>query len=101
MTDPAGVNDPRPAAGPLEPLGLPAQHPERLPRSRPRLVWPVAASLVFSAVFIARSAFELKGSLAFSLFDDAMVSMRYARNLVEGHGLVWTSQGPPVEGYSN
>jgi hypothetical protein len=104
MTDPAGVNDPRPAAGPLEPHGLPVQSQDpSSPGTRAplRVAWPVAASLAFSAVFIARSAFALNGSLAFTLFDDAMVSMRYARNLVEGHGLVWTSHGPPVEGYSN
>lgn len=37
----------------------------------------------------------------YCLFDDAMISMRYARNLVDGHGLVWNPGGPAVEGYSN
>ena len=32
--------------------------------------------------------------------DDAYISLRYARNLVEGHGLVW-NPGEAVEGYSN
>lgn len=36
----------------------------------------------------------------FTLFDDAMISMSYARNLAEGHGLVW-NPGERVEGYSN
>jgi hypothetical protein len=67
---------------------------------------PVAAvalgvSLVFSAVFIARSAFTVRGKTYFSLFDDAMISMRYARNLAEGHGLVWNAHQAAVEGYSN
>ena len=62
---------------------------------------PLAVSLAFSAAFIARSAFRAGGGVYFSLFDDAMVSMRYARNLAEGHGLVWNPGDPPVEGYSN
>lgn len=32
--------------------------------------------------------------------DDAYISLRYARNLVEGHGLVF-NEGQRVEGYSN
>jgi len=40
------------------------------------------------------------------LCDDAFISFRYARNLVEGHGLRYNFAGPyagapPVEGYSN
>jgi hypothetical protein len=30
-----------------------------------------------------------------------MISMRYARNLAEGQGLVWNPGQPPVEGYTN
>jgi arabinofuranosyltransferase len=33
--------------------------------------------------------------------DDAFISFRYARNLAEGHGLVWNPGEAPVEGYSN
>lgn len=36
----------------------------------------------------------------FWLDDDQMISMRYARNLAEGNGLVW-NPGEYVEGYSN
>lgn len=32
--------------------------------------------------------------------DDALISLRYARRLIDGMGLTWTD-GPPVEGYSN
>lgn len=35
-----------------------------------------------------------------SLFDDAYISFRYARNLLEGHGLVF-NPGERVEGYTN
>jgi arabinofuranosyltransferase len=62
---------------------------------------PFVASALFSAVFIGRSAFRIRGRLAFSLFDDAMVSMTYARNLAHGHGLVWTPGAKPVEGFTN
>ncbi|GEM_PF-434450 len=32
--------------------------------------------------------------------DDALISLRYARRLLDGQGLTWTA-GTPVEGYSN
>ena len=37
---------------------------------------------------------------AWSLCNDAFISFRYARNLLEGHGLVF-NPGEYVEGYSN
>lgn len=64
-----------------------------------------AAALALSALFqlhLIRSAhFEAGGRNYFTLFDDAMISMRYARNLADGHGLVWNPGALPVEGYSN
>ena len=39
-------------------------------------------------------------SVAWFLCDDAFISFRYVRNLVEGHGLVFNI-GERVEGYSN
>jgi hypothetical protein len=65
----------------------------------PLMVLGVAAAL-FYAVFIARCGFSVGGRLGFTLFDDAMISMRYARNLAEGYGLVW-NPGERVEGYTN
>jgi hypothetical protein len=35
------------------------------------------------------------------VLDDAFISLRYARNFVEGHGLVFNAGLPPVEGYTN
>ena len=32
--------------------------------------------------------------------DDSLISLRYARRLLQGYGLTWT-EGVPVEGYSN
>lgn len=70
-----------------------------------RLPWTTLAvitgAVAFYAVFIARTAFRVDGRLYFSLFDDGMISMRYARNLAEGHGLVWNPGDHPVEGYTN
>lgn len=33
--------------------------------------------------------------------DDAFISFRYAKNLINSHGLVWNIDSEPVEGYSN
>lgn len=33
--------------------------------------------------------------------DDAYISFRYAKNLINGHGLVWNIGEKPVEGYTN
>ena len=35
------------------------------------------------------------------LFDDEMISMRYAANLAHGYGLVWNPYGPRVQGFTN
>jgi hypothetical protein len=71
--------------------GTPAQSPRA----------PIVASLACSAIFIARTSFVVDGRRWYSLFDDAMISMRYARNLASGHGLVWNAGQPAVEGYTN
>ncbi len=62
---------------------------------------PFAVAAVAYAVFIWRSSFVVRGHRAFSLFDDAMISMAYARNLAQGHGLVWYPGAPRVEGITN
>jgi hypothetical protein len=59
------------------------------------------AALVFYAVFLYRTSFVLAGTRIFVLFEDAMISMRYARNLAEGHGLVWNVGEEPIEGFTN
>lgn len=57
--------------------------------------------LVWSVVFIWQTSFTaIDGQRYFSLFDDAMISMRYAWNLSHGVGLVWNAS-ERVEGYSN
>lgn len=58
-------------------------------------------SAAFSALFIARSGVSVRGQTWWPLFDDAMISMTYARNLADGHGLQWLPQGDRVEGITN
>jgi hypothetical protein len=57
--------------------------------------------IVWSSVFIYRSSFiAIDGRRYFCLFDDAMISMRYAWNFSHGTGLVW-NPGEHVQGYTN
>jgi arabinofuranosyltransferase len=62
------------------------------------------ASVLFIAwalKFIQLTSFvAINGERHYALFDDAMISMRYAWNFTHGNGLVWNA-GEPVEGYTN
>src|SRR3972149_1285290 len=49
--------------------------------------------LLYAAVFIFQSSFVINGTRYFVLFDDAMISMQYARNFAHGQGLVWNAWG--------
>jgi hypothetical protein len=61
----------------------------------------LALFTVWSMLFIAETVVTTyDGRRVFCLFDDAMVSMRYAWNLAHGNGLVW-NPGERVEGYTN
>src|SRR5437870_9700537 len=59
------------------------------------------ALALWSGWLVYRSSFVVAGTRYFSLFDDAMISMVYAKNFVEGFGLNWARFGPPVEGFTN
>ncbi len=50
--------------------------------------------------YILASSFVINSQRYYVLFDDAMISMRYAYNLAHGHGLVW-NVGERVEGFTN
>ena len=56
---------------------------------------------VYAGIYIFRTSFESGGERYFVLFDDAMISMRYAKNLADGNGLVWNPGEDPVEGFTN
>ncbi|MDB4940908.1 MAG: acyltransferase 3 [Labilithrix sp.] len=68
--------------------------------SRARL-WVAGAALLFYVVFILRTSFSIGGTRYFVLFEDAMISMRYARHVADGHGFVWNIGEPPIEGFTN
>ena len=57
----------------------------------------------YAGVFIYKSSFMIvaEDTRYFTLFDDAMISMQYAKNLANGDGLVWNAGGERVEGFSN
>jgi arabinofuranosyltransferase len=60
-----------------------------------------ACFILWASLFIYRSSVvAFDGRRYFALFDDAMISMRYAWNFSHGAGLVW-NPGEYVEGYTN
>jgi arabinofuranosyltransferase len=61
----------------------------------------LAAQGLYGLGLIWRTTFEIDGVRYFSLFDDAMITMAYSKNLVDGYGLNWAKYGDPVEGYSH
>ena len=67
-----------------------------------RLVWPLLLCVLgWGAYYIFRTSFLLDDERIFTLWDDGMISMRYARHLAEGKGLVWNVGEDPVQGFSN
>jgi hypothetical protein len=64
-----------------------------LGRSAPALL---AAAVLVVLILVVQSLHFRDFSI-----DDAGITWRYARNLADGHGLVWNPDGPRVEGYSN
>lgn len=65
--------------------------------------WPAARSasikVAIAVIGVAVLAWRASRYWPF-IADDALISLRYARRLVAGHGLTWTD-GERVEGYSN
>jgi hypothetical protein len=59
------------------------------------------AYALYGWAFIQRTALDFHGQRIHALFDDAMISMQYGKNLAQDHGLVWNVGEKPVEGYSN
>ena len=61
----------------------------------------LGAYVIWAGLFIFQSSYVgIDGHRYFGLFDDAMISMRYAWNFAHAQGLVWNA-GQRVEGYSN
>jgi arabinofuranosyltransferase len=74
------------------------------PNRRPeRVIFTIISIgfVIWSVAFIYKSSFiAIDGRRYFCLFDDAMVSMRYAWNFSHGIGLIW-NPGERVQGYTN
>lgn len=75
-----------------------------MPRPPRRVDWPLLAFLLacgayWGALIWVQSGI-IEGRRWFCLFDDAMISMRYAKNLAQGMGAVFNA-GQRVEGFSN
>ena len=68
---------------------------------RSRILIATLPGLLFGLAFIWRSSWVLNGQRRFTLFDDAMISMSYARTLAQGKGLVWYPDAAKVEGFTN
>lgn len=58
------------------------------------------AVVVGSVLILHSSTVAVDGQRHFSLFDDGMITMRYADNLAAGRGLVW-NPSERVEGFSS
>jgi hypothetical protein len=61
----------------------------------------LAAAAIIYLAFIIRTSFIINDERYFTLVDDAMISMRYAKHLAQGHGLTWNISEAPVEGFTN
>jgi len=61
----------------------------------------IVAAAALYLWFIRSGSFWAHNETFYTLFDDAMVSMRYAKNFALGFGLVWNPGEAPVEGYTN
>lgn len=61
----------------------------------------VLAYLAYGVVFLFKMVVTIDGKTYILLFDDATISMTYARNLANGYGLVWNPGGERVEGFTN
>jgi hypothetical protein len=56
--------------------------------------------LYYAYNYIQATSIMIGGEVYYILFDDAMISMRYAYNLAHGFGAVW-NPGEHVEGFTN
>jgi arabinofuranosyltransferase len=79
---------------------MPEASPQSIKLRQALLIALAALYIEWAARFIAHTAIETTRGRYFCLFDDAMVSLRYAWNLAHGDGLVW-NPGERVEGITS
>jgi len=58
------------------------------------------AVVLLYTIFIFRTMIVIEGKVYFTLVDDAMITMRYARHLADGNGITWNINETPIQGYS-
>jgi len=65
--------------------------------------WVVVATGLLAAGFLTQALVwtDSTGRRRYVLFDDAMISLSYARTFANGDGLVWFSGAPRVQGITN
>lgn len=68
---------------------------------RVRAQWHFLPGVFLSAFFIIRAGYASGGSFLPTLFDDAMISMTYAKTYSTYGELVWYPGAERVQGYSN
>jgi len=73
----------------------------RLGSSRWPLLLLACIYLAWGLLYIQRTSFVVDQERVYSLWDDAMISMRYGRNLAEGRGLSWNGDDERVLGVTN
>lgn len=61
----------------------------------------IAAAVALYGAFLWRGRYVLDGRRIFGLFDDALISLRYAQHLAAGEGFLFNLGDPPVEGVTN
>lgn len=69
--------------------------------ARAALLIVLVGTCAWGALYIERTSFEYDGTRVYTLWDDSMISMHYARNLARGEGLVWNAAGERVQGITN
>ena len=87
-------------------ISSPSSWEKAMPSNQNRLsnmlFWVIVAACAgYLGYFIYKTSFVIDGLRYFALFDDAMISMQYARNLANGNGLVFSLGAAPVEGFTN
>jgi len=58
-------------------------------------------SSIFMCLFVFRNSFKFNDRRYFTLFDDAMISMTYARTFAQTGNLIWTPGSNRVQGFTN
>jgi hypothetical protein len=91
----------RPARAAPAPGRGPSTHAESREDGVAPFLVVVGLFLAWGAWFIYRTSFVIDGVRYFCLFDDAMISMTYAKNVIAGYGLNWARFGEPVEGFTH